>query len=220
VSRRAHRIQMAALPRSVVEAVSVFIITCILLLPTGLCLAEEGTGDGVYRRLEGDLTLSGGISGGLALGNDQTLAVDLRARYLDSIGVAVIPEWSVKKSESAVALALEVRPLFLARFLSNAYSGRAWVDLIVDSIGVEIGSWLGPCNRHFGAALLLGGGIEFPLSRRADSGLGLRLASRYLRAAASDRAAPSGGASELSFIAALIYRTTVGLGLASWEPVQ
>jgi hypothetical protein len=182
--------------------------------------AEPETGDGLYRRFAGDLTLSSGACAALTVTGDPKIALDLRARYLDSIGVLAAPEWALADQSAAVAVAIEIRPLFLARFLTNAYSGRAWVDLVVDSIGAELGTWLGPSDGHFGAAWLVGGGVEAPLNSRGDRGFWLRLALRYLRASASDQAAPSGGKSEVSVLAALIYRTTAKLGLASWEPAD
>jgi hypothetical protein len=170
--------------------------------------------------MSGDLILSAGLGGALASAHGHRAAVDLRARYLDSLGIVVSPEWTPSGRNGAVAVALEIRPLFLARFLRNAYSGRAWDDLTLDSLGVEIGSWLGPFDKGFGAAFLLATGVEMPFSERGDRGFWVRIAGRYLYASSGDQAAPAGGRSEVAALVALIFRTSVDIGLANWEPAR
>ena len=90
----------------------------------------------------------------------------------------------------------------------------------MDSLGVDIGSWLGPWSGEFGAALLVGGGIDMPFGGQGDRGFWLRLAGRYIGASGGDKAAPGGGKSELVLMATLLYKTTVDVGLASWEPAR
>ena len=61
----------------------------------------------------------------------------------------------------SVSLGAEVRPLFLARFLSNREQGPARVDLLLDSIHLGMAARLGP--RRPG--LDLSAGLELPLPR-------------------------------------------------------
>jgi hypothetical protein len=162
--------------------------------------------------------LSAGLGGATTSEVHQKLFFDLRARYLDVIGLAVSPEWNFGGQKGAIAIVLDLRPLFIARFLSNAYFGRAWIDLLLDSIGAELGSWLGPSDHRFGAGLLLGIGVEAPLYPGESTGLWLRLAGRYVVASSNDKTSPQGGKSEFSVMMALLIRTAADLGLASWEP--
>jgi hypothetical protein len=199
--------------------ISGFILS-ILLLWAGHGLAQEAPGDGVYGRFNGDLNLSAGLGAGLVIPTDDRYTIELRARYLDSAGVVIAPEWTPSEHSGAVGVALELRPLFLARFLSNTYTGLPWVDLTLDSFGIEVGSWLGPFNGGFGAALLIGTGIELPLGSRTNRGFWLRIAGRYLYASQNDRAAPAGGRSEVWIMGALLFKTAVDIGLAGWEPAR
>lgn len=216
--KKAHRFRESGGFLPVVGAKIHWFVFAIALLSASLCRAQQATGDGLYGRLNGDLTLSAGLGAAVAIDHGPKCAIDLRARYLDSIGILVSPEWAPRETGGAVAVALDVRPLFLVRFLGNSSLGRAWVDLMLDSLGLEIGSWLGPFNRHFGAAFLLGAGVDAPLSAHGDSGFWFRLAGRYIYASPGDQAAPNRGKSEVSIIAALLFRATVNIGLAGWEP--
>jgi hypothetical protein len=218
VYKKAYRFRESGVFLPVAGAKIGWFIFVIALLSSDQCQAQETSGDGLYGRLNGDLTLSAGLGAAVAIGHGPKYACDLRARYLDTIGILVAPEWAPRDTEGAVAIALDLRPLFLARFFRDAYFGRAWVDLVLDSLGFEIGAWLGPFDRGLGAAFLLGSGVDVPLSAHGDSGFWFRLSGRYIYASLGDQAAPRRGKSEVSIIAALLFRTTVDIGLASWEP--
>jgi hypothetical protein len=188
-----------------------------IVASTQPCFAQYDQGDGVYGRLNHDTILSYGA--GFALGFDasQTFAADLRARYLDSAGVVVAPEIRTN-GEPAIAIAVEIRPLFLGKFLTGNYSGRSWVDLTVDSIGVEVGSWFGPLDEGAGVAFLAGGGLDLPLGADGSSGLWLRLGARWIYAHERDLGSPEEGESKAMIMAVLYFRSAVDLGIASWEP--
>ena len=115
--------------------------------------AHAQDGDGVYGRLDGDLALSAGLGGGVVHGDRQhvaewsgTATLELRARVLDMAGVLLAGEWRPEGDERLI-VAADLRPLFFARWLLNASSRRAWADLLVDSIGLDLGVAIGPFEK-------------------------------------------------------------------------
>lgn len=194
-----------------------------LTLPAAPTRADEG--DTVYQRLAGDLVLSAGIGGGVAfldrVGPDVTgtTTIELRARLLDTGGLVIAPEWR-PEGDSRVVVAVDLRPLFLIRFLSNLQSGDRWVDLFVDSIGIDLGIAIGPLSDEVGIATALGLGFDVPLfvPNGVEGGIFLRIASRWVGALASDQLAPPGGVQDVNVIAVLTVRGLADLGIARWEP--
>jgi hypothetical protein len=173
----------------------------------------------LYGRFDTDFVFSLGAGAGIDAALRPTYTAELRARYLDSAGMVVAPQWQ-PDGEAAVALLVEARPLFLARFLGNSYSGRRWTDLTIDSIGIELGASLGPLKAGLGAALAAGGGIDFPLKtgERSARGLWLRIGARYVHASKSWIDGPNRGRDELLVLACLYYRFGADAALAGWEP--
>lgn len=182
-------------------------------------------GDGVYGRLDGDVTLSAGLGAGAVFParGDAALstALELRARFLDAAGLFVVPEWR-PDAASEVTLGLDLRPLFPARFLMNMETGLPWVDLLVDSIGVDVGVALLPIGEgrgKTGAAFAIGGGLDVPLVLPAadapiPGGLFLRLAGRHTAASSSDlHAGDARGVRGFSLFAVLTWRAPVRTGL-------
>ncbi len=127
-------------------------------------------GDGVYDRLDGDFDL------GLALGAEAdrtgaSLALRASAHYFGTAGLYVSYVDALggqgHRSSRLVAVGVEVRPLFLARFATNQSQGPAWLDLFVDSFALSTGAYFAePAGRDFGDRK----GVELSL------GLGLPLA--------------------------------------------
>jgi len=207
-------------PNRVIDAVHSLLgvlLFATVVASTQPSLAQYDQGDGVYGRLTGDTILSYGAGFGLGVDASQTFFADLRARYLDSAGVVIAPEIRTN-GEPAVGVAVEIRPLFLGKFLTDSYFGRSWLDLTVDSIGFEVGSWFGPLDQGAGVALLAGGGIDLPLDADGSSGLWLRLGARWIYAHERDIESPEGGESNVVIVAVLYFRSAVDLGIASWEP--
>ena len=205
----------------------------------GLALALAGSiaapaaghaqdGDGVYGRLSGDLSLSAGIGGGVVHGDRQGIAewtgtatLELRARVLDMAGLLVAGEWR-PEGDDRVVVAADVRPLFFARWLLSASSRRAWLDLLVDSIGIDLGVAVGPFEDGAGVALAIGFGLDVPLyfPEHLDPGVFLRLSARHAIASPTDQLAPRGGTSDWVMLALLDVRAFVLSGLAGWEPAR
>jgi hypothetical protein len=144
--------------------------------------AGGGNGtDATYGRIEGDASIVAGA--GVALGpRDPRAAVDVRLRYLDTVGVFVTYEdgrlfGSGADPSRVLAGGLELRPLFLGRWLKGMELGHARADLLVDSFGLELGGFLAqPAGGSFGQrpGLQVGLGMELPVSGSA-SGLWIGL---------------------------------------------
>lgn len=175
--------------------------------------------DGLYGRFDGDLTLSIGAGAGLDASDGQAAFVgELRARYLDSAGLVLALE---QGAPARLVAAADVRPLFPTRFLLNAWAGDAWTDLLLDSIGFELGAAIEALHSDGrGLALVVGAGLDVPLllpGALAD-GLFLRLGGRWVHGAAQHVRGPAADASEWRLAVVLTLKGVVDLGLASREP--
>jgi hypothetical protein len=78
---------------------------------------------------------------------------------------------------------LELRPLFLYRWLKNHETEEARLDLTLDSLGLEIGAvWMQPAGEGFGAraGIQVGLGVEVPITAAATGPwVGLRGGLRW-----------------------------------------
>jgi hypothetical protein len=100
---------------------------------------------------------------------------ELRARYLDTAGVFVTYEDGALLGSSAeptrvLAGGVELRPLFLYRWLQGQESGDARWDMLVDSFALELAATL---SQPAGQAMSQGGlqfglGLELPLLPQAS----------------------------------------------------
>ncbi|MEP7125142.1 MAG: hypothetical protein ABJE95_29700 [Byssovorax sp.] len=107
--------------------------------------------DGVYGRLEGDLELRIEAGAGFAAGGP-SLAAGAAALYLGTAGIYAHYTDALGSRAPDVtrsfAFGLCLQPLFLARYGSDLEHGPARLDLLVDSFGLEIGSfWGAPRGR-------------------------------------------------------------------------
>ncbi len=182
--------------------------------------AQEG--DGAYGRLSGDLTLEAALGGGAAFEADRVLGagtLELRARYLDVAGIFAGLELRAEGASRAL-LGVDLRPIFLARFLLNASLRDRYWDILLDSIGLDLGVAVLPLDEGAGAALAVGLGLDVPLVFFGEGyeGLSLRLSGRHVAALPTDRVAPAGGANDWLAMAALVVRGSVPTGLPAWAP--
>ena len=171
------------------------IVLLLLALPT--TAGAQASGDGLYGRFDGDVFLSAGLGGGAAVHEDLggLLIAELRARYLETAGLLLATEWQAPREATGapgdtglrrdkgprwrLLTALEVRPLFPALFLTNNATGIEFIDLTLQSIGLELGLSLVPEEGAAELGLLTGFGLELPIvppSTLAD-GIFLRLAA-------------------------------------------
>jgi hypothetical protein len=83
-------------------------------------------------------------------------------------------------------MGLELRPLFLFRWLRGQETQRAWFDLALDSIGLELGAFAQqPAGAEFASqvGLDVGLGVELPILERATGPwIGIRSAVRWSEA--------------------------------------
>lgn len=141
--------------------------------------------DTSYGRIDADSAIA--VSGGAAIDvRGVRGSLDVRYRYLHSAGIFVTYEEGFGGSAEPLrlgALGIELRPLFLGRFLQQAELGLPRLDLLIDSFAIELGAFVAqPLAQKFGDAygLSLGFGLEFPLLPKiAGPFIALRAALRW-----------------------------------------
>jgi len=155
----------------------------------------EAVVDTSYGRLDGDSAIA--FSAGAAIDARGARGVfDLRYRYLHSAGIFVTYEDGFGAGSEPLRLGiagLELRPLFLARFLQQSESGSPRLDLAIDSFGIELGAFVAqPANGDFGDGygLSLAFAFEIPILPHIDGPFvalraGLRWSHQGLSAADS-----------------------------------
>lgn len=122
--------------------------------------------DGSHGRVDGDLAIEAGVGAGFGPRSPRGVA-DLRFRYLSMAGVFGTYEdgplfGSRAEPKRALATGLELRPLFLAKWFTGRYSGNPYLDLAIDSIGLELGAvFVQPEGARFGAKPGLQAGLAF-----------------------------------------------------------
>ena len=155
-------------------------------------------GDGVYGRLDGDLELRAEAGASFASGGP-SLAVGAAALYLNTAGLYARYTDALGSRGAdvtrSIAAGLVLQPLFLARYGSDFEHGPPRLDLLVDSFGLEIGSfWAAPRGLGLRATpgLELAATLAVPILARASGPyLAFRGALRLRQddaAAAVDRA--------------------------------
>jgi len=194
------------------------LLTLMVLAP----LSAKAQDHAAHGRLQGDVTLEGLVGGGATFEGDRVsgaAAAELRARYLDMAGVMAGVEIR-PEGASRVLLMGDLRPLFFARFILGGMFGDRYWDLLVDSIGVDLGVAVTPLDGDVGVAFAVGFGVDVPLFFFGEglSGVALRLFGRHVAAAETDRFGPNGGASDWIAGALLVFRGQASTGLPSWEP--
>lgn len=182
--------------------------------------AQRAEVGGVYGRLDGDLVLSAEIMGGYAdaaAGSAGAASAAVRARYMDMTGVALGYDRAIaSERHDALWLAIDFRPAWLARLTNDMEQGPRWLDLALDSIGIELGgAWVRPgeaVRARGGFGFVLGGGFEVPLVWSRGDGVMLRFAARWITSHPWD--AQGTGARDGLFEAGagLVFRTQVRSG--------
>lgn len=130
--------------------------------------------DTTYGRLDGDLGVDLGV--GATFGpRGPRGTLDVRLRYMDTVGVFGSYEDAIGATESdprrVIAAGFELRPLFLARWLVGRELGLSRLDLFLDSLGFELGTFFeqpagGPFDSAPGLQASLG--LEVPVLARAS----------------------------------------------------
>ena len=148
-------------------------VAASLALPAGSARAQSRP-EPTYGRFQGDLTLVAGL-GAVVAARGVRAEGEVRLRYLESAGVFASYEdgalvGSAAEPTRVLAAGLELRPLFLFRWLTGRETQRARVDLVVDSLGLELGAvFTQPAGTSFAsqAGMQAGLGLEVPLLTRA-----------------------------------------------------
>ncbi len=187
--------------------------------------ADAQRGDGVYHRWDRDLTLSVSAGAGLDRHAGETSfsgVAEARLRVLDTAGPVIAGRFGER---SSLFVGVELRPLFPALFLIDKPISIEFWDLLVQSIGVELGvAYVFDQPRGF--AFAYGFSVEVPLvlpskwSREgAAEGVWLRLSAR--RISATRRRAGEvipDAEGEWSVMAQLAIKFGLHVGAAAWEP--
>lgn len=208
-------------PSIAMRSVAVSVAWCVAwaLMALGASARAQSSADGVYGRLSGDLVLSVEGHGGVmhtAGGTEGALGAALRARSLDMTGVALGYDRALGAARyDALWAAVDLRPAFFARWASDLERGPRWVDLLLDSLGIELGAvWVRPgADGLRGFGMVLGGGVEIPLVWRGGDGATLRLGARYFAVRPWDQRGTGRDDSAVEITAGLVLRQTVTGGL-------
>jgi hypothetical protein len=176
----------------------------------GAALAGVAAGPGVawaadpdptYGRINGDLTAAFGLGATVASQGVRAEA-ELRLRYLETAGAFVAYEdggiiGSGADPVRVLAGGVELRPLFLFRWLRGHEVERATLDLVVDSVGLELGAIAvaPPAGASaWRSGLQAGLGLELPALARANGPwLGLHAGMRWSGDALATGAVPVAG---------------------------
>lgn len=185
--------------------------------------AQAQEGDGLYGRFDASTSVVLGAGASIGFGDDGRSAgavVDARVRVLDAGGVG----FTLHTDGAGVARlvsGIELRPFFPALFLQDLFTGRPYVDLLVQSLGIDLGVDVGLAS---GAPLGFAWGfsIEVPLltPEHFAHGLGLRLGLRRSRLLTDSRP-NTGVATDLDTwtgYALLCVGLDAGNAVADWEP--
>lgn len=149
--------------------------------------------DSSHGRFDGDLAVVA-AAGMTASPRGPRASADVRFRYLQTAGIFATYEdgplvGSASEPRRALALGVELRPLFLARWATGRELGMAHLDLLIDSLGLELGAvFLQPAGARFAGrpGLQAGLGLSLPFLGRASSPfLGLHAGVRFSDSALS-----------------------------------
>jgi hypothetical protein len=135
--------------------------------------ARAADDDGVYGRFDGDLELHVGAGAAIADGGPM-LAAHLGALYLSTAGIYARYTDAVRTEgpsvERSIAAGLTLQPLFLGRYAKNWEQGPARLDLLLDSIAIDMGAfWHDPREGSFALSpgLEVGLGVSLPILAQA-----------------------------------------------------
>lgn len=178
-------------------------------------------GDGVYGRFDSSTSVVIAGGGAYDFTNARVGAmVDARVRVAESFGL-VATLHTEHPGRARVFTGLELRPLFPALFLQQLSTGRAFVDLLIQSFAVELGVDL-TVDRPVPVSFTWGLAIEIPIlsPERFAHGLGIRLGARHSRTFRDGRPNPGLAADDTAWTgyAMLSIGFDAGQAVANWEP--
>jgi hypothetical protein len=143
-------------------------------MPSGYEHTAAAVAVAVFGSVSGDVCFVAGA--GAAVGPRGARAEgELRVRYLDSAGLFATYEDALFSNSGVdprrvVSGGVELRPLFLYRWLRGLETQRGYLDLAIDSIGLELGAFVSAspaAPSDFRPGFELGLGIELPFEASA-----------------------------------------------------
>lgn len=147
-----------------------------MILLAALAWTSTSRADGAYGRLAGDVSVQG--AAGAVLGQGRAAGISASALYLVTAGPYASAELALSDDARwahlgngrlrSFSTGLELRPLFLPRFLKAAETGRAFWDLLLDSAGFRLGARFHPGSSS--RSLELGGALDVPLGSTFSGG--------------------------------------------------
>ena len=178
------------------------VVTAIALFVTSAHAADETPKrDTSHGRFDGDLAVAPSV--GATFGpRGPRIAADARFRYLSTAGLFVTYEdgplvGSRAEPRRVFATGVELRPLFLARWARGWEIGEPRLDLLIDSLALEVGAAFS--GRP---GLQAGLGLEIPLFASATGlFIGVHGGARWSDTALSG--GPLGGPSDRSLYLAV-----------------
>ncbi len=223
---------MRGLRRSICVALTSALVSIVASPALAQVRTERASDDGVWGRFGSDLVLSIGANAGVGLGDpvvsargssDPTFSLDveLRLRVIDTAGIVIAPEWRPDGASRLIA-AIDLRPVFLARFLFGFTSGDRYVDLFLDSLGFDLGATIFAPDGRVAVAWAIGFGADVPLwvPPEITGAVALRLAARWTGAGTADVWGPNRAVDDWTIHAGLLVRFYANVGLANWEPAR
>ena len=177
------------------RATSFGVVMVVALSCIASTVRAAGGPDTAHGRIDGDLSASLGVGATFGPRGPRS-AADLRLRYLWTAGLFATYEdgplfSSTTEPRRAFATGIELRPLFLARWLQGYDSGNGWVDLTLDSLGLELGAvFMQPTGTSFGSrpGLQASLGLQIPVLPHATGPVvGVHAGARWSSAALGGR---------------------------------
>lgn len=137
-----------------------------ILAALTLAPAARADEDGAYGRLDADLGLRLEAGATFHRGGPSFSALT-SAIYLDTAGIYASYFDALRDGPDArrsIAAGVRVQPLFLARYFKNMERGPAHLDLLIDSLALDVGAFWAQGRDHFEATpgMELGVGIALP----------------------------------------------------------
>lgn len=155
------------------------------MTPWLLLAVAVGAKDATYGRVEGDATLAFGL-GATLTPRGVSGAIDFRLRFLETAGVYVSYDEGFggpAEPTRVLTTGIELRPVFLSRWLTDSELGIPYLDLFFDSFGLELGAAIAqPKMGDFADRVALQAGIAFeiPILPRANGPwIGLHGGARF-----------------------------------------
>lgn len=199
------------------------LLSLAMLSATATAHADAPRGDGLYGRWDEDLVLSFGAGSGVAVGENvdparAQLVGSASMRFYGAAGPLVAGAWAPSAPQH-VFVGVEVRPLFPGVFLLDMSTGRAFVDLFLQSLALELGAaFLVDGERSVGLAF--GVAVEVPLVRPDVFGQGfwLRLGMRRIAASSRFQSVEREAESHYVLQASLVISAGIDSGMQNAEP--